>query len=85
MDHHRLLALKSSNRVLRLLAGQLGKATVEHRLPAACLTFRKVDYVPQSPQNADHCLAGLRANDVAQAGDHEAEFHGPTSFSRRLQ
>ena len=47
------------NRVLRLLAGQVGIAAVEHRLAAAGLGLGKVDRMPQPPQDPHHRLAGL--------------------------
>src|SRR5436190_17364887 len=78
-----LIALKHADRMLRLLTGQFGIAAVEHRLPTTGLVLWKIDFMPQPPKDADRRLSCLRANHIAQAGNHEGELHakrGPPSF-----
>ncbi|MGC3969696.1 MAG: hypothetical protein QM775_20900 [Pirellulales bacterium] len=50
---------------------QIGKPGVVERLPAAGLGLREIDLVPESSQEPDDGLTGLRPDDVAEAGDHE--------------
>ena len=67
---------KRADRVPGLLAGQLGIAAVEHRLPAAGLSFGEINRMTQASQNAHQGLTGLRTDHVAEARDHEGELHG---------
>jgi hypothetical protein len=41
--------------------------------------------VPQAPQNADDGLAGLRADHVAQARDHQRELHNEGRRMKRTK
>ena len=69
-DDDRAIAGEDLDRVLGLLAGQLGKAAVVERLAAAGLSLGKIDLVPQPPQQPHRGLPRLRPQNVAQAGDH---------------
>jgi hypothetical protein len=62
-----------------LLAGQIGEAAVIKRLAAARLIAWKTDLMSQPPQQAHQGHACLGAKAIAQAGDHEVDFH-PTKW-----